>query len=202
MSSNSEQTMPGRLVIISGPSGVGKSTICGKLVERLDNVYLSVSTTTRPIKPGEQNGREYWFVGRDEFERQIIAGNFLEYAQVFGNFYGTPKDKTQAALQQGKIVILEIDVQGAVQVSKLYPDAELIFILPPKHAELEKRMKELQKRINGRHRDDAEDIKKRLTGASVEIAAAWQYYRHMVINDNLDQAVNEIVEIINKSIGE
>jgi guanylate kinase len=202
MSSNSEQTMPGRLVIISGPSGVGKSTICGKLVERLDNVYLSVSTTTRPIKPGEQNGREYWFVGRDEFERQIIAGNFLEYAQVFGNLYGTPKDKTQAALQQGKIVILEIDVQGAVQVSKLYPDAELIFILPPKHAELEKRMKELHKRINGRHRDDAEDIKKRLTGASVEIAAAWQYYRHMVINDNLDQAVNEIVEIINKFIGE
>ena len=195
MSSNAAQTMPGRLVIISGPSGVGKSTICDKLVERLDNVYLSVSATTRPIKPGEQNGREYWFLSRDEFEEQIIADNFLECAQVFGNFYGTPKDKTKEALKQGKIVILEIDAQGAVQVKKLYPDAKLIFILPPKHTELEKR-------INGRGRDEEKDIKKRLAGAGVEIAAAWQYYKHMVINDDLDQAVNETVEIINKPIGE
>jgi guanylate kinase len=195
MSNNSERAVPGQLVIISGPSGVGKSTICGKLVERLDNVYLSVSTTTRPIKPGEQNGRDYWFVSRDEFERQLIAGNFLEYAQVFGNFYGTPKDKTETALKQGKIIILEIDVQGAVQVKKLYPDAKLIFILPPKHTELEKR-------INGRGRDEEKDIKKRLAGAGVEIAAAWRYYKYMVINDDLDQAVNETVEIINKPIGE
>lgn len=195
MSSDTEHSIPGRLLVISGPSGVGKSTICGKLVERLDNIYLSVSATTRPIKSGEQNGREYWFLSRDEFEQQITAGNFLECAEVFGNFYGTPKDKTEAALRQGKIVILEIDVQGAVQIKKQRPDTELIFILPPKQTELENR-------ISGRGRDGKEEIKKRLAGAGVEIAAAWQYYKHMVINDDLDLAVNEIVEIIKKPIGE
>ena len=113
---------------------MGKSTICNELVKRLDNVYLSVSTTTREKKAGEQNGREYWFVSRDEFEKRIKAGNFLEYAEVFGNLYGTQKDKVLQALGQGKIVLLEIDVQGAQQVKKLYPEAKLIFILPPKQS--------------------------------------------------------------------
>ena len=183
--------MKGRLVVISGPSGVGKSTICNELVKRLDNVYLSVSTTTREKKAGEQNGREYWFVSRDEFEKQIKAGNFLEYAEVFGNLYGTPRDKVLQALGQGKSVLLEIDVQGAQQVKKLYPEAELIFILPPKQMEL-------QRRINGRGRDDEKDIEKRLEGAGTEIAAAWQHYKHMVINDDLQRAVQEIIEIITK----
>ena len=183
--------MKGRLVVISGPSGVGKSTICNELINRLDNVYLSVSTTTREKKAGEQNGREYWFVSRDEFEKQIKAGNFLEYAKVFGNLYGTPRDKVLQALGQGKSVLLEIDVQGAQQVKKLYPQAELIFILPPKQMEL-------QRRINGRGRDEEKDIKERLEGAGTEIAAAWQHYRNMVINDNLQRAVQEIIEIITK----
>jgi guanylate kinase len=185
--------LKGQLVVISGPSGVGKSTICNELVNRLDNVYLSVSTTTRQIKAGEQNGREYWFVSRDEFEKQIKTGNFLEYAKVFGNLYGTPKDKVLQAIGQGKIAILEIDVQGAQQVKKLYPEAKLIFILPPKRAEL-------QKRINGRGRDDEKDVEKRLEGAGTEIAAAWQYYKHMVINDDLQRAVQEIIEIITKPL--
>ena len=185
--------MKGRLVVISGPSGVGKSTICNELVNRLDNVYLSVSATTRQIKAGEQNGREYWFVSRDEFERQIKAGNFLEYAKVFGSLYGTPKDKVMEALGQGKWVLLEIDVQGAQQVKKLYPQAKMIFILPPKQIEL-------QRRINGRGRDDEKDIEKRLEGASTEISAAWQHYKNMVINDSLQRAVQEIIEIITKPV--
>jgi guanylate kinase len=185
--------LKGQLVVISGPSGVGKSTICNELVNRLDNVYLSVSTTTRQIKAGEQNGREYWFVSRDEFEKQIKTGNFLEYAKVFGNLYGTPKDKVLQAISQGKIAILEIDVQGAQQVEKMYPEAKLIFILPPKRTEL-------QKRINGRGRDDEKDIEKRLEGAGTEIAAAWQHYKHMVINDDLQRAVQEIIEIITKPL--
>ena len=186
--------MKGQLIIISGPSGVGKSTICRELVKRLDNVYLNVSTSSRLQKAGEEDGREYWFISRDEFERRIKAGKFLEYAEVFGNLYGTEKDKVMQALGKGRIVILEIDVQGALQVSKLYPDAKLIFILPPKHLELEKR-------INERGRDDGKDIEKRLAGAGVEIAAAWQYYKYMVINDDLEQAVQEVADII-KPVGE
>lgn len=187
--------MAGQLVIISGPSGVGKSTICKELVKRLDNIYLSVSITTRPQKAGEENGREYRFIGRDEFEEGVKAGKFLEYAKVFGNLYGTEKGSVLQALGQGRIVLLEIDVQGAQQVRNLYPDARLIFILPPKQAEL-------AKRINGRGRDGRDDVEKRLAGAGIEIAAGWQHYRHLVINDNLRQAVKEIMEIITKPVGE
>ena len=199
MSSQEHNPVKRQLIIISGPSGVGKSTICGELAKRLDKVYLSVSATTRAKKAGEQEGKDYYFVSRDEFERQIKAGNFIEYAEVFGNLYGTPKDKLAQALDQGKTAVLEIDVQGAQQLKKLYPDAKLIFIFPPNHTELEKRMKELQKRINGRGRDDEKDIEKRLAGASTEIAAGWQHYEHIIINDNLEQAIEEVIQIIKKS---
>ncbi|MGA2915596.1 MAG: guanylate kinase [Sedimentisphaerales bacterium] len=196
MSNSSQQSqMNGQLIIISGPSGVGKSTICRELVRRLDSVYLSVSTTSRPQKAGEENGREYWFVSRDEFEKRIKEGKFLEYAEVFGNLYGTEKDKVLQALNKGRLVLLEIDVQGAQQVKRLYPKAKLIFILPPKQMELEKR-------INERGRDEGKDIEKRLAGAGIEIAAAWQYYKYMVINDDLEQAVQEVIDIINKPAGE
>ncbi|MBN1787764.1 MAG: guanylate kinase [Sedimentisphaerales bacterium] len=195
MSNNSSQEIPGQLVIISGPSGVGKSTICNLLVERLSNAYLSVSTTTRPQKAGEQDGVDYWFVSKEEFGKRLKADSFLEYAEVFGHMYGTEKDKVLAALEQGRIVLLEIDVQGALQVVKLCPEAKLIFILPPKQADL-------QARINDRGRDAKEDIETRLAGAGVEIAAAWQYYKYMVINDDLEQAVNEVVDIIAKPVGE
>lgn len=181
-----------QVIVISGPSGVGKSTICGELVQRLDNIYLSVSATTREKKDSEQQDREYHFISTEEFERQIEADNFIEYAKVFGNLYGTPKDKLAQALDQGKTVVLEIDVQGALQVKKLYPEAKLIFIFPPKQTEL-------QNRINGRGRDDEKDIEKRLAGAGIEMAAGWQHYKHIVINDNLTYAVEEVIQIIKKS---
>lgn len=195
MNSQNQNSVKGRIIIISGPSGVGKSTICSQLVKRLDNIYLSLSATAREKKNGEQDGKEYHFIGRDEFERQIKAGNFIEYARVFGNLYGTPKDKLEQALKQGKTAILEIDVQGAQNVKKVYPDAKLIFVMPPKHAEL-------QKRIDTRGRDDHEDIEKRLQGAGLEIAAGWQHYEYIVINDDLEQAVEEIAGIIKKITGE
>jgi len=179
----------GRVVIVSGPSGVGKSTICKEILKRLDYVYLSVSATTRPKSDMEVNGKDYWFVSKEEFQERIEKGLLLEYAQVFGHFYGTPKDKVDEALQAGKVVILEIDVQGAKIAKTVYPDAVMIFILAPSE-------KDLAKRLNQRGREAGEVAEERLNGASAEIAAAWQYYEHMVINEDLQQAVNECVQII------
>lgn len=179
----------GKLFVISGPSGVGKSTICKAVVDRIADAYLSVSLTTRPQKRGEENGREYWFVSRDEFEKKLEHGQFLEYAQVFGNYYGTLKDKIDDALVSGKKVVLEIDVQGGKQVKLEYPDAELIFILPPTE-------KDLVKRLNGRGREGADEAMIRLNGAGTEIAAAFESYNHMVINDDLEQAIDEVVAIV------
>ena len=144
--------------MISGPSGVGKGTICRELLKRLDNAYLSVSVTTRPRTPKEVDGKDYWFVSKDEFQRRIENGLLLEYAEVFGNFYGTPKDKVDEAIAAGKAVILEIDVQGGKQIKKMYPDTVMIFILAPTP-------KELAGRLLGRGRDDEETAKRRLSQA-------------------------------------
>jgi len=183
----------GKVVIVSGPSGVGKSTICREVAKRL-NIYLSVSVTTRPRGPGETHGRDYWFISEQEFAERIRQGMLLEYAEVFGHLYGTPKDKVEQQLMAGKTVILEIDVQGAKQVKAIYPDAITIFILPTTQKELARRI--LAKRLTDRARDQAVVAEKRLEEAGAEIAAAWQYYENMVINEDLQQAVNEVVQII------
>ncbi|MHC4292166.1 MAG: guanylate kinase [Planctomycetota bacterium] len=190
-----ETKAQGKLVIISGPSGVGKSTICKQVVEKLD-AFLSVSATSRSQSDSEQNGRDYVFLTREDFEAKIREGEFLEYAQVFGNYYGTPKQPVDDAIAAGCIVILEIDVQGASQVKKIRPESQTIFVLPP-------RQKDLRKRIDGRGRgEDAETKKRRLETASREIATAWQYYDHMVVNDDLAQAVQEVIDIIDGNIKE
>ena len=179
----------GKVVIVSGPSGVGKSTICKEIVKRLDNAYLSISMTTRPKSPTEVDGQDYWFVSEEEFQERIDKGLLLEHAEVFGHFYGTPKDKVTEALGEGHIAILEIDVQGAIQAKAVFSDAIMIFILPPS-------AKTLAERLSHRGRDTADAAEIRLNGASDEIAAAWQHYKHMVINEDLRQAVNECVQII------
>ena len=178
-----------KVVIVSGPSGVGKSTICKKVVKRLNNAYLSVSVTTRPKTESEIDGDDYWFISNEQFQQRINKGLLLEYAEVFGHLYGTPKDKVEEALQAGKVVILEIDVQGAIKTKAVYPDAVTIFILPPS-------AKELAERLNHRGREEGEVAEERLNGAGAEIAAAWQHYKHMVINEDLQQAVKECVQII------
>jgi len=184
----------GRVVIISGPSGVGKSTICKEVIKRLDNAYLSISVTTRPKSDIEVDGEDYWFLTEQEFQEQIGKGLLLEYAEVFGHLYGTPKDKVDEALAQGRTVILEIDVQGAKQAKAKYPDAVMIFVLPPSQRELAERM-------DSRGREDDGAAEMRLDLADDEIAAAWQHYKHMVINDDLEQAVGEVTQIIERSIG-
>ena len=185
----SDQNHNSKPVIISGPSGVGKSTICRELVKRFDNVSLSISATTRPKAGTETESKDYYFLTEDEFKKRIEQGAFLEYAEVFGNLYGTLTEKVDEALAAGKTLILEIDVQGAQQVKEKHPEALMIFILPPTQ-------KHLVERMNGRGREDEETTKIRLEGADDEIAAAWRYYNNMVINDDLAQAVGEVAQIM------
>ena len=179
----------GKIVIVSGPSGVGKSTICRQIVRQLNNAYLSISVTTRPKSQSEIDGQDYWFVSEKDFQKRLDKGLLLEHAEVFGHLYGTPKDKVEESLASGKTVVLQIDVQGARRVKAIFPDAVMIFILPPS-------AKVLAERIDRRGREDTKAAEKRLEGASDEIAAAWQYYEYMVINEDLNQAVNECIQII------
>lgn len=192
---NKQKTRKGKIVIISGPSGVGKSTICKEVVKRLDNVCLSISVTTRPMAEAEVDGQDYWFLSQQQFRKRIDEGSLLEYAEVFGHLYGTPKDKVEVALGTGKTIILEIDVQGAREVKSVYPDAVMVFIFPPTE-------KELAQRIKNRGREGMEAAEERLEGADTEFAAAWQYYEHMVVNDDLEQAVKEVIQIIKQNSGE
>lgn len=177
----------GRLFVISGPSGTGKGTICKELVKD-DKIRLSVSMTTRSPREGEVHGVSYFFAAKEEFEQKISAGGFLEYAEVFGNYYGTPKMEVLELLDEGIDVLLEIDVQGALQIKDVYPEAVLVFILPPS-------MEELRSRLSGRGTETQEVIERRLGKAAHEISFAAQY-DYAVINDQLDEAVNDVKTVI------
>jgi guanylate kinase len=185
----------GKLIVISGPSGVGKSTISSEIVKRLD-AHLCRSSTTRLKGENEVDGEHYNFISTEDFLKGIRQESFLEYAEVFGNHYGTLWQPVEDALEEGRTVLLEIDVQGGLSVKKIYKDVQLIFIVPP-HS------RDLQKRMDGRQRGEDEDSKKkRLQGAGEETAKAWQHYDHMVINDDLETAINEIIDIIQGKTGD
>lgn len=180
----------GLLIVLCGPSGVGKSTISRMLAERL-NVSYTVSATTRPKTSKDDEGKTYEYVSQQEFFRRLDAGQFLEYAQVYGHYYGTPKHPALDYLASGRDVLLEIDVQGALQVKYEYPDALMIFILPPS-------AQTLLDRLETRGRDSVEDVSKRFRAARREIhmAKGSRAFDFMVFNDDLQRAVSEIVNIV------
>ena len=178
----------GKTFIISGPSGVGKSTVLSALLAKRPNVYFSVSATTRDPRPGELDGIHYHFMDVDSFRKWIAMDQFLEYAEYVGNFYGTPKRFVDEAMEQGKDVILDIEVQGAIQVTSKRPDVVRIFIAPPSWSELERRLTE-------RGTDSTEKIQKRLLRAKVEFQTA-HTYDYFVINDTVENAVQELDAIM------
>lgn len=181
---------PGMPLVISGPSGVGKTTICRAVCDRLD-VVRSISVTTRPMAAADVDGVDYRFLTRSQFDRLRDAGELLEWAEVFGNCYGTPRQPVQEATAAGRLVLLEIDVQGAVQIKKAMPDALAIFILPPTEDAL------LQ-RLRSRAREDEAVIQRRFHKARQEIAAARSsgVYDHFVTNDDLEAAIDKTVALI------
>ncbi len=180
--------MSGSLLVVSGPSGVGKGSICNKLLESINNLRLSVSATTRLPREGEKEGLNYYFLDEKTFKAKIESGSFLEWAQVFDNYYGTPKEAVSEILAGGDDVLLEIDVQGALKLKESFKDAVFIFIVPPT-------LNELRNRITGRGTETAESIKKRTDKAIYEIKF-YTEYDYMVINDNLDDAVEAVRKII------
>ena len=179
----------GMLIVLSGPSGVGKGTVRRALFEKRGNkLDYSVSMTTRPMRPGEKEGVDYYFVTKEEFEKRIAEGKFLEYASFIGNYYGTPLDKIEEKIAQGKEVVLEIEVNGALQVKEKVKDAVMIFLVPPSKEDLFKRL-----RSRGTEPEDV--IEKRVKKASDEFKMAY-YYDYIVVNDDVDNAADRIMAII------
>jgi len=177
----------GRLFVVSGPSGAGKGTICKKLLEEVE-VSLSVSMTTRAPRSGEIEGKGYYFISTEAFEQAIETGGFLEYAKVYGYYYGTPKHKVLEKLEAGEDVILEIDIQGALQIKECFPDGVFIFILPPSMAELRKRITE-----RGSETEDAINLRLAETLGEVSCIDKYDYY---VVNDELSEAVDRVKAIM------
>lgn len=178
----------GKLFVVSGPSGAGKGTICKNILDQERNIELSVSMTTRAPREGEINNVHYSFVEKAEFEKLIEEGGFMEYANVYGNFYGTPRARVLELLEKGVDVILEIDVQGALQVKQNYPEGVFIFILPPS-------LEELKRRIIGRGSETEETLARRLGEALNEISRI-DNYDYKVINEDLDVAIDRVRSII------
>ena len=178
----------GKLLVLSGPSGVGKGTVLGELMKRRSDMCFSVSATTRQPREGEVDGVSYFFVTKERFEEMIRNNELLEYAQFVSNSYGTPRAYVEQQLEQGMNVILDIEVQGARNIVNMIPDAVSVYMIPPSYEELEKRLR-------GRGTETEEQIQGRLQTAINEARAA-DFYRYIIVNDNLETAVNELDAIM------
>ncbi len=178
----------GLLIVVSGPSGAGKDTICNKVIEDSDNIWLSVSMTSRNPRGNEKEGKNYFFVAKEEFEQKIKDGKLLEYTNYNGNYYGTPKDKLEDYLNRGIDVILVLDINGAINIKKLVPSALFIFIMPPD-------METLKKRLIARKTESKEKVIARFTEAYNEINS-YNKYNYVVVNDKIESAVSKVKAII------
>jgi guanylate kinase len=176
--------MSGRVVVFTGPSGVGKGTLLRAVLADYPDIYLSISATTRAPRPGEVEGRHYYFMDRTAFQGLVQQGNLLEWAEFAGNCYGTPRQPVQDQVDQGHLVILEIELEGARQVRQTFPEAQQIFVLPPS-------LEELELRIRQRGQDEEAAIQKRLAQARVEIEAADEFDLQ-IVNDDLESAVQQL----------
>ncbi len=184
----SERAARGRLFVVSAPSGAGKTTLVRALLAREPGLRFSISCTTRPQRESEVHARDYFFVSRDEFRRMAEAGEFLEHAQVFDNFYATPRRQVEETLAAGRDLILEIDWQGAQQVRAAMPECISIFVLPPSRAELERRLR-------ARGTDPETVIRRRLAAASADMTH-FREFDYVVINDDFDRATAELADVI------
>jgi guanylate kinase len=178
----------GRLFLVTAPSGAGKTSLVRALLKDHPNIRFSISYTTRPKRPNEEHGRDYFFVDKTEFQHMVAAGEFLEHAQVFDNYYGTSRRVVEGLMAEGRDVLLEIDWQGATQVRKLMPEAISIFILPPTRAELERRLR-------SRGTDSDEVIARRLQDAVGDMSH-WREFDYVVVNRDFDLAVAELKAIV------
>jgi guanylate kinase len=184
----------GKLFVIAAPSGAGKTSLVKALLQRMPELHVSISHTTRKIRPTEQPGREYYFVSVPEFQQLVDQGQFLEHARVFDNYYGTGRQPVEAQLGKGQDVVLEIDWQGARQVRKALPECQTIFILPPSRRALEERLR-------SRATDSNEVIERRLRDAVGDMSH-WREFDYVVVNDNFENAVSDLTRIVSGKGGE
>ena len=180
--------MTGRLIVVAGPSGSGKTTIAQALLAKNPSLEFSVSATTRPRRPAEEHGRDYFFLSREEFVQRVGAGEFVEWEEVFGNLYGTLRSEVERGLRAGRHMLFDVDVKGALSIKRHFPQALLLFVLPPSREVLEERLR-------ARHTEDEATLGRRLERAAMELAYADQFDRR-VINDDRERAIQEAQDIV------
>ena len=184
----------GLLFVISAPSGAGKTTIVKEVLRQFPTFKFSVSATTRKIRPGEINGKDYFFLTKDEFDKKIVDTDLVEYEEIYSNYYGTMKSEIEKAMNKGENIVFDVDVKGGVSIKKKFPEAVLIFIKPPS-------IEILRKRLEGRGSESKEQIERRMTRVPMELEKG-QLYDYIITNDELKKAVNEVFDIINAKLVE